>query len=96
MLWRIKNQQFEAWLAQTFSDPTLSNTQREQRLSNVENPSHARSCHPREEHLLPLQVCYELGGGVAETVFHQSVAGFVTIGYQWWQSISSNQLSPDK
>ncbi len=78
-----KNQQFEAWLAQTCSDPNLSDAEREHRLSNWENAPHARYCHPREEHLLPLQVCYGLGGSVAETVFQESVAGFVTSGYQW-------------
>jgi 4,5-DOPA dioxygenase extradiol len=49
-----KNQQFEAWLAQTCSDANLSDGEREQRLSNWENAPHARYCHPREEHLLPL------------------------------------------
>lgn len=78
-----KNEQFEAWLAQTCSDPNLSDEEREQRLSNWESAPHARYCHPREEHLLPLQVCYGLGGGAAKTVFQESVAGFVTSGYQW-------------
>lgn len=78
-----KNQQFEAWLAQTCTDPNMSNKEREQRLSNWENAPHARYCHPREEHLLPLQVCYGIGGGAAKTVFQESVAGLVTSGYQW-------------
>jgi 4,5-DOPA dioxygenase extradiol len=78
-----KNKQFEAWLAQTCSDPGLSDEERYQRLVNWENAPHARYCHPREEHLLPLQVCYGLGGGAARTVFQESVAGFLTSGYQW-------------
>ena len=78
-----KNQLFETWLAQTCSDPDLSNTEREQRLADWEQAPHARYCHPREEHLLPLQVCYGVGSGVAKTVFQEADSGFVTSGYQW-------------
>lgn len=78
-----KNQQFETWLAQTCSDPSLSDAEREQRLANWEQGPHARYCHPREEHLLPLQVCYGIGGGVAKTVFQAVDSGFLTSGYRW-------------
>ena len=78
-----KNQLFEAWLAQTCSDPDLTNAEREQRLTNWEKAQHARYCHPREEHLLPLQVCYGVGGGAAKTVFQATDSGFLTSGYQW-------------
>ena len=32
-----------------------------QRLVNWQEAPHARYVHPREEHLLPLQVCYGMG-----------------------------------
>ena len=78
-----KNQAFEAWLAQTCSDASLSEAEREQRLVNWVEAPHARYCHPREEHLLPLQVCYGIGGGAAKTAFQESVKGFITSAYQW-------------
>lgn len=78
-----KNRLFEQWLAETCSDPELDSQQREQRLINWEQAPHARYCHPREEHLLPLHVCYGIGGGPATTVFQDRVAGFITSAYRW-------------
>ncbi|MFT5659170.1 MAG: 4,5-DOPA dioxygenase extradiol [Gammaproteobacteria bacterium] len=78
-----KNELFEQWLAQTCSDPDLSNAERTQRLVNWEQAPHARYCHPREEHLLPLQVCYGLGDGIAKPVFQDVVDGFLVSAYQW-------------
>lgn len=78
-----RNQAFETWLAQTCGDPGLTETEREQRLINWEAAPHARYCHPREEHLLPLQVCYGIGQSAATTVFQEKVAGFIASAYQW-------------
>ena len=78
-----KNRQFEQWLAETCSDPELDSKQREQRLINWEQAPHARYCHPREEHLLPLHVCYGIAGGPATTVFQDVVAGFIASAYRW-------------
>jgi aromatic ring-opening dioxygenase catalytic subunit (LigB family) len=77
------NQEFEIWLAQTCSDQSLSEEERETRLVAWESAPHARYCHPREEHLLPLQVCYGVGQSAATTVFQDKVAGFITSAYQW-------------
>lgn len=79
-----KNQLFETWLAQTCSDENLPESEREQRLIDwAQVAPHARYCHPREEHLLPLQVCYGIGGKVAKTVFQEPVTGYITSAYQW-------------
>jgi len=79
-----RNQAFENWLAQTCSGPGLSAAEREQRLVNWELAPQARYCHPREEHLLPLQVCCGVAQGAAATkVFQQPVAGFIASAYQW-------------
>lgn len=59
---KAKNEAFEAWLIDTCSNRLLDEADREQRLIEWEKAPHARYCHPREEHLLPLHVCY----GVAE------------------------------
>ena len=46
----------------------------------------ARFCHPREEHLLPLHVCFgaaESAGLAARTVFSEAVKGYHTVGFHW-------------
>ena len=53
-----KNSAFEDWLIATCTDQTITEAGRRQRLVNWQQAPHARFCHPREEHLLPLHVCY--------------------------------------
>ena len=53
-----KNEAFEEWLIDTCSDRALSEAERAGRLAGWEQAPFARYCHPREEHLLPLHVCY--------------------------------------
>lgn len=55
-----RNEAFESWLEDTCCNPALSETERSERLLHWEQAPHARFCHPREEHLLPLHVCYGL------------------------------------
>ncbi len=78
-----KNHLFEDWLVQTCSDPELELGEREQRLIEWDRAPHARYCHPREEHLLPLQVCFGMARTTARTVFQDRVSGFITSAYQW-------------
>jgi len=78
-----KNKAFETWLAQTCSDTQITEVDRESRLVHWEQAPHARYCHPREEHLLPLQVCYGIGQSAAKMVFQDKVSGFITSAYQW-------------
>lgn len=59
---QVMNSAFEQWLETTCADPNLSETQRTQRFVAWEDAPHARYCHPREEHLLPLHVCYGFAG----------------------------------
>jgi len=80
-----RNQEFEEWLAQTCCDVSLTEQQREARLKDWLKAPHARYCHPRGEHLLPLQVCYGVGQGAAQQVFRGPSAGFIVSGYQWSQ-----------
>lgn len=53
-----KNVEFERWLIETMASLDLDEANRVKRLENWENAPSARYCHPREEHLLPLHVCY--------------------------------------
>lgn len=58
------NESFEQWLHDTLTDPQLSEGHRSRQLENWSQAPGARYCHPREEHLLPLHVCY----GAAQSV----------------------------
>ncbi|WP_116364288.1 DODA-type extradiol aromatic ring-opening family dioxygenase [Parahaliea mediterranea] len=53
---------FSDWLQDTCCNPGLDAAERERRLAHWQQAPHARFCHPREEHLLPLHVCAGLAG----------------------------------
>jgi 4,5-DOPA dioxygenase extradiol len=55
---RELNHSFEEWLMQTCCSSDYSEEERAQLLIRWSNTHGARYCHPREEHLLPLHVCY--------------------------------------
>ncbi|WP_221801308.1 DODA-type extradiol aromatic ring-opening family dioxygenase [Oceanobacter mangrovi] len=59
---QARNEAFESWLLETCSSDRLSETERKERFSGWEKAPEARFCHPREEHLLPLHVCYGMAG----------------------------------
>lgn len=80
---RLKNESFEQWLIETCSSQTLSENDRELRLINWEQAPAARYCHPREEHLLPLHVCYGVAQSAAKQVFVFGVLGKKASAYLW-------------
>lgn len=53
-----ENEAFESWLVDTCTSSEIDEPTRTERLINWERAPAARYCHPREEHLLPLHVCY--------------------------------------
>lgn len=57
---KAKNEAFDNWLLETLSSKDMTEEGRAQRLISWETAPAARFCHPREEHLLPLHVCYGL------------------------------------
>ena len=64
---------FDAWLRDAVSRPRAG---REALLSNWERAPHARSVHPREEHLLPLMVVAGAAGeDEARVAYNGSFAG---------------------
>lgn len=67
------NRDFETWLQNTLTDTSITESQRQQRLIDWQQAPAARYCHPREEHLIPLHVCYGAAGCKAE------VAGSVLV-----------------
>lgn len=77
---------FDHWLRETCCAPELTTQQREQRLTQwLQQAPHARYNHPREEHLLPLHVCFgaAVQTSTAETVFHDDVLGKTVTAFLW-------------
>ena len=53
---------FDDWLTEAVTDPDVA--EREAALAHWQQAPHARACHPREEHLIPLMVA--AGAGAAD------------------------------
>lgn len=83
---RAMAKDFHDWLDETICGPSLAPEERQSRLEAWDTAPGARFCHPREEHLLPLHVCY---GAAAEAgltpsqMFGEPVKGYQTSGYAW-------------
>lgn len=80
---RERNEAFEDWLETTCTDPALEETERTRRLIHWEKAPYARFCHPREEHLLPLLVCYGLAGKPSETHLSATILGKKSGMFGW-------------
>ena len=78
-----KNEAFEDWLVNVCIDKKLSEIEREKALIGWEKAPYARYCHPREEHLLPLLVCYGAAQSPASLMFYDIVLDKRTSGYRW-------------
>jgi len=78
--------EFNNWLIETCIDENLSKDERERRLIEWENAPSARFCHPREEHLLPLHVCFGIAianNFKAELVFNGTVIKKRASAFLW-------------
>ena len=78
-----KNGLFESWLNYTCCDTAVSESDRRQALVDWDRAPGARFCHPREEHLLPLHICYGLAGKPAIQVFSDQIYGVTASAYCW-------------
>jgi len=77
---------FDDWLNETLLDPALSAAERDARLAAWADAPGARFCHPREDHLLPLHVCYGAAAAAdlrPANIFRDRLMGFVTSGFCW-------------
>lgn len=80
-----RSELFDSWLSETLTSSTLTNAQREARLQQWHAAPEARFSHPREEHLLPLLVCFGAGGaGTSQAeknfsglLFNTQISGFI-------------------
>jgi len=78
-----KNEVFEHWLIETCTNHKLLPSEQEKRLIEWSNAPFARYCHPREEHLLPLHICYGLSKAAAKLVFDGKVVGKKVSAFLW-------------
>ncbi|MDG6777737.1 class III extradiol ring-cleavage dioxygenase [Thiomicrorhabdus sp. zzn3] len=77
------NESFEAWLIDTCSNRDIDEQERTHRFENWQQAPFARYCHPREEHLLPLHVCYGVSQRACSQVFELRVLGKKASAYIW-------------
>jgi len=78
--------EFDQWLIKTCCSEDLSGIERDHHLMNWSQAPAARYCHPREEHLIPLHVCYGAAGAdapPAELVFNGEVLGVKVSALLW-------------
>lgn len=78
-----KNIEFDNWLSETMTDPEISPSDREDKLIHWEEAPHARYCHPIEDHLLPLHVCYGITETPAKMVFNDYVLNKKCCAFLW-------------
>ena len=77
-----KNHDFQDWLIDICCG-SYNSERREDLLLQWEKAPHARYCHPREEHLLPLHVCFGLSGEKGEVIFDDSILGKRAVAFRW-------------
>jgi aromatic ring-opening dioxygenase catalytic subunit (LigB family) len=77
-----KNDDFQEWLIKKCTANT-SNDQIADDLVSWESAPYARYCHPREEHLLPLHVCFGVSKEPATLIFDDYIAGKRSIALHW-------------
>lgn len=78
-----RNEEFEHWLIDTCTSDEITVNEREQKLVAWTDAPFARYCHPREEHLLPLHVCYGFCSSAAKLVFDGNVVGKKVSAFLW-------------
>jgi len=80
---KAQNESFEAWLLETCGSLELGERERMNRLVNWETAPFARYCHPREEHLLPLHVCYGYTEAACTKSFELQILNKKSSMYLW-------------
>jgi len=81
-----KSKNFDRWLNNVIIGEQLNPQVQEAELVNWANAPDAQFAHPREEHLLPLHVCFgaaQTAGLIAENVFNQELLGAKTSAFLW-------------
>lgn len=74
---------FDDWLTTVVTDKTLTENTREEQLAGWESAPSARFCHPREEHLIPLHVCYGMAAQASEKTFKAEIMKKQSSMFYW-------------
>ncbi|HET6564369.1 MAG TPA: class III extradiol ring-cleavage dioxygenase [Xanthomonadales bacterium] len=80
---RKLNQAFEEWLAEVCGRTDVPERERARRLAHWADAPGAQYCHPREEHLLPLHVCYGVGQAPCSERFELTIMNKQSSMYLW-------------
>ncbi|WP_415719581.1 DODA-type extradiol aromatic ring-opening family dioxygenase [Maridesulfovibrio sp.] len=80
---KAANNDFDAWLRETCSSQEIDESEREKRMIEWEAAPHARYCHPREEHLIPLHVCIGATGRACPEVFELEIIQKKASAFRW-------------
>lgn len=88
---KAMNTSFEGWLLDTCSNRRLAEHERTQKLVEWESAPFARYCHPREEHLLPLHVCYGFAASACTNSYQLQILNKNSSMYLW----ESESIHPD-
>ncbi|WP_201276908.1 class III extradiol ring-cleavage dioxygenase [Microbulbifer sp. ALW1] len=86
---RHLNSAFEQWLHETCTSAALTETERAERLVHWPSAPGARFCHPREEHLLPLHVCYGIAQAPCAEPFALDILHKRASMYLWPAALAS-------
>lgn len=82
----FESEVFDTWLNETVLNETSGWAEKEQALVGWQAAPQARHCHPREEHLLPLHVCFgaALANGLTPmNIFKEPLLGAKVSGFMW-------------
>jgi aromatic ring-opening dioxygenase catalytic subunit (LigB family) len=77
----IQGEKFDKWLQETLQSGDYESTKK--KLVEWDKAPEARYAHPREEHLLPLHVCFGASTQSAEVVFDSIFMSTKVSGFLW-------------
>ena len=80
---RQLNESFEKWLQGLCANPDIPEDKRRAMLIDWDDAPGARFCHPREEHLLPLHVCYGVAQASCIELFDVTIMNKKSSMYLW-------------
>ncbi|WOD06779.1 class III extradiol ring-cleavage dioxygenase [Marinomonas sp. GJ51-6] len=79
----VKNIEFDDWLTATMEDKNVSEEHRKQALIDWSSAPSARFCHPREEHLIPLHVCYGAANKASDHTYKAKILNKQASMFTW-------------
>ena len=81
-----KSETFDSWLNNVVINKKLTWQEKEQALVNWTSTPQARFAHPREEHLLPLHICFgaaQKANLSATNIFNETFLNTKVSGFLW-------------